>query len=89
MELDEEKNTLTYDFLGNRMVVTQPKEDTFPRLQQPKLGIPGRRRRESQILNSTSTDFMSRGPDRRNSIKYEALNDSSKNVRRNSQEIVC
>ena len=88
LEFDEDKNTLTYDFQGNRMLVTQPKEETLPWLSQPKLNVPGKKRRESHHLNTTNVDMTdsTKINNRNNSLKEDLLNSSGYNGLQKSLE---
>ena len=38
--MDEDKNMVTYDYKGNKMVVNKAKVDGLPRLNYPKLSVP-------------------------------------------------
>ena len=40
IEFDNDANTTTYDFKGNRIIVNKPREDALPGLNCPRLAIP-------------------------------------------------
>ena len=58
MEFDEEKNMLTYDYKGNRMIVTQPREETFPGLWCPRMSVQGGLQRDSALSINEDSMFL-------------------------------